>query len=180
VDSLLQSSHFGERWGRHWLDLVGYVDVTGNDQNAEQIILGQSKWRYRDYVIRSLNAGKPWDEFLTEQIAGDELVDWRGADRYSEAHRDALIATGYLRTAIDDTHEVDLNKVPFRYQVIYDTMQILGTSLFGLTLQCARCHDHKFDPIPSRDYYRLMSVFTPALNAYAWLLHTRAGGGQPA
>ena len=169
VDRLLQSPHFGERWGRHWLDLAGYVDVTGNDQNAEQIILGQSKWRYRDYVIRALNDGKPWDRFLMEQIAGDELTDWRGADRFTREHRDLLIATGYLRTAIDDTHEVDLNKVPFRYQVIHDTVQILGSSLFALTLQCARCHDHKFDPIPARDYYRMMSLLTPALNAYAWL-----------
>ncbi len=169
VDGLLQSPHFGERWGRHWLDLAGYVDVTGNDQNAEQIILGESKWRYRDYVIRSFNNGKPWDRFLIEQIAGDELSDWRTADRFTEEHREGLIATGYLRTAIDDTHEVDLNKMPFRYQVLFDTMQIVGSSLFGLTLQCARCHDHKFDPIPQRDYYRLMALFTPALNAQAWL-----------
>jgi len=169
VDQFLASPHFGERWGRHWLDLVGYVDVTGNDQNAEQIILGPSKWRYRDYVIRSLNQNRPWDKFLAEQIAGDELVEWRTAETFTDDHRDALIATGSLRTAIDDTHEVDLNKLSFRYQVIHDTVQILGSSLFGLTLQCARCHDHKFDPIPTRDYYRIMALLTPALNVRAWL-----------
>jgi len=169
VDRLLGSPHFGERWGRHWLDLVGYVDVTGNDQNAEQIILGPSKWRYRDYIIRAFNTDKPWDRCLTEQIAGDELKDWRRTSHYTDADRDLLIATGYLRTPIDDTHEVDLNKVPFRYQVVHDTVQVVGASLFGLTLQCARCHDHKFDPVPARDYYRFMSLFTPALNARAWL-----------
>ena len=169
IDDLLASPHFGERWGRHWLDLVGYVDVTGNDQNAEQIILGPSKWRYRDYVIRSFNEGKPWDRFLTEQLAGDELFDWRHSEAFTEEQRQLLIATGYLRTAIDDTHEVDLNKVPFRYQVVYDTVQIVGSSLFGLTLQCARCHDHKFDPIPQAEYFSLMALFTPALNPYAWL-----------
>lgn len=169
VDHLLSSPHFGERWGRHWLDLVGYVDVTGNDQNAEQIILGPSKWRYRDYVIQSFNRDKPWDQFLTEQLAGDELFDWRNAEGFTEKQREMLIATGYLRTAIDDTHEVDLNKVPFRYQVVYDTVQIIGSSLFGLTLQCARCHDHKYDPVSQKDYYSLMALFTPALNPYAWL-----------
>lgn len=169
VDHLLASPHFGERWGRHWLDLVGYVDVTGNDQNAEQIILGPSKWRYRDYVIQSFNADKAWDQFLTEQLAGDEMFDWRNAETFTEDQRRTLIATGYLRTAIDDTHEVDLNKVPFRYQVVYDTVQIIGSSLFGLTLQCARCHDHKYDPVTQKDYYSLMALFTPALNPYAWL-----------
>ncbi len=169
VDELMTSPHFGERWGRHWLDLAGYVDVNGNDQNAEQIILGESKWKYRDYVIRAFNADKPFDQFLREQIAGDEMVDWRHAEHFTQETKDLLVATGYLRLAIDDTHEVDLNKVPFRYQVLFDTMQIVGNSLFGETLQCARCHDHKFDPIPQRDYYRMMGLLTPTFNPYNWV-----------
>jgi hypothetical protein len=169
IDRLLHSPHFGERWARHWLDLAGYVDVNGNDQNAEQIILGQSKWKYRDYVIRAFNEDKPFDQFLREQIAGDELVDWRHATTYTPEIREKLIATGYLRTAIDDTHEVDLNKVPFRYQVLFDSVQIVGSSLFGLTLQCARCHDHKFDPISQRDYFQFMALFTPTFNPHNWL-----------
>jgi hypothetical protein len=169
VDELIASPHFGERWGRHWLDLAGYVDVNGNDQNAEQIILGESKWKYRDYVIRAFNSDKPFDQFLREQIAGDELVDWRHAAHLTPEMKDLLIATGYLRLAIDDTHEVDLNKVPFRYQVLFDTMQIVGNSLLGATVQCARCHDHKFDPIPQRDYYRMMALLTPTFNPYNWL-----------
>src|SRR5262249_34911876 len=101
LDRLLASPRFGERWGRHWLDVVGYVDTVGFDVDATNIILSDGKWQYRDYVIRALNDDKPFDRFVTEQLAGDELVDWRHAPRFTPEIRDLLIATGFLRTARD-------------------------------------------------------------------------------
>src|SRR5205823_13855852 len=94
VDRLLASPHFGERWGRHWLDVAGCVDTVGFDTDATNIILSEGKWRYRDYVIRAFNADKPYDRFLAEQLAGDELYDWRRANRFTPRMREALIATG--------------------------------------------------------------------------------------
>ncbi len=99
VDRLLASPYFGERWGRHWLDASGYVDVYGGDNDAGIIKLAEGKWRYRDYVIRSFNEDKPFDRFLTEQLAGDELEDWRSVQHFSPATLDHLIATTFLRTA---------------------------------------------------------------------------------
>jgi mono/diheme cytochrome c family protein len=169
VDRLLASPHHGERWGRHWLDVAGYVDTVGFDTDATNIILSEGKWRYRDYVIRALNEDRPYDRFLTEQLAGDELNDWRRAARFTPAIRETLIATGYLRTARDLTHE-DVGVIPQNfYGIAHDTIEIVGTGLLGLTIHCARCHDHKFDPIPQEDYYRLMAIFTPAYNPRAWL-----------
>ena len=99
VDRLLASPHYGERWGRHWLDVAGYVDTVGFDVDATLIITSEGKWRYRDYVIRAFNDDKPYDRFLTEQLAGDELFDWRRAEQFTPEMREALVATGYLRTA---------------------------------------------------------------------------------
>jgi hypothetical protein len=168
IDRLLASPRFGERWGRHWLDVVGYADTVGFDTDANGIILSAGKWKYRDYVIAAFNADKPYDRFLTEQLAGDELVDWRHAPHFTPEIRDDLIATGYLRTARDQTHEPESN-IPLNYYgVLHDTVEMLGSSLFALTVNCARCHSHKFDPIPQRDYYRLMALFTPAYNPQHW------------
>jgi hypothetical protein len=168
VDRLLASPRFGERWGRHWLDVVGYADTVGFDSDANGIFISEGKWKYRDYVIRSFNADKPYDRFLVEQLAGDELVDWRHAPRFTDEIREDLIATGYLRTARDQTHEPESN-IPLNYYgVLHDTVEVLGNSLFALTVNCARCHTHKFDPIPQRDYYRLMALFTPAYNPENW------------
>jgi mono/diheme cytochrome c family protein len=169
VDRLLTSPQFGERWGRHWLDVAGYVDTVGFDTDATNIITSPGKWRYRDYVIAAFNADKPYDQFITEQIAGDELHDWRKAAHWTSAMREALIATGYLRTARDLTQE-DVGVIPQNfYGIMHDTLEIVGTGLLGLTLNCARCHDHKFDPIPQQDYYRLMAILTPAYNPQNWL-----------
>jgi hypothetical protein len=169
VDRLLASPHHGERWGRHWLDVAGYVDTVGFDTDATNIILSEGKWRYRDYVIRAFNEDKPYDRFVTQQIAGDELYDWRKASRFTTAMREALIATGYLRTARDLTHE-DVGVIPQNFHgIVNDTIEIVGTGLLGLTINCARCHSHKFDPIPQEDYYRLKAIFTPAYNPQAWL-----------
>jgi len=168
VNRLLASPRFGERWGRHWLDVVGYADTVGYDIDPNGVILSEGKWKYRDYVIRSLNADKPYDRFLTEQLAGDELVDWRHAAQFTEEIREDLIATGYLRTANDNSHEPESNIPLIYYGVLHDTVEMVGNSLFALTVNCARCHSHKFDPIPQRDYYRLMALFTPAYNPNNW------------
>jgi hypothetical protein len=168
IDRLLASPRFGERWGRHWLDVVGYADTVGFDVDANNIILSEGKWRYRDYVIDSFNHDKPYDRFVTEQLAGDELVDWRSADHFTTQIRELLIATGYLRTARDLTHEPESNIALNHFGVLHDTAAIVGNSLLGLTFGCAQCHDHKFDSITQRDYYRLMAVFTPAYNPANW------------
>jgi hypothetical protein len=168
VDRLLASPHFGERWGRHWLDVAGYVDTVGFDVDATLIITSEGKWRYRDWVIRAINEDKPYDRFITEQLAGDELYDWRRAERLTDEMRDALVATGYLRTARDLTHE-DVGLIRQNYfGIMHDTLETIGTGLLGLTLNCVRCHSHKFDPIPHEDYYRMMALLAPAYNPNAW------------
>jgi len=168
VDRLLASPHFGERWGRHWLDVAGYVDTVGFDIDLPNVMLGAGKWKYRDYVIRAFNQDKPYDRFIAEQLAGDELVNWREAANFTPEIRELLIATGFLRTAEDDSHEPESNIPSVHYAVLHDTLEIVGSSLLGLTLNCARCHSHKYDPIPQEDYYRLMALFTPAYNPKAW------------
>ena len=168
VDRLLAAPEFGERWARHWLDVVGYMDTTGFDQDANLVLVPEGKWRYRHYVIDAFNKDKPYDRFVHEQLAGDELYDWRSADRYTDEMREALIATGFLRTAADFTHEpesfIELNM----FEVLHDTIEIVNTSLLGITMHCSRCHDHKFDPLTQQEYYRLMSCFTPAYNPENW------------
>jgi hypothetical protein len=169
LDRLLASPHFGERWGRHWLDVVGYVDMSGFDTDATDLrIMPEGKWRYRDYVITAFNQDRPYNQFITEQLAGDELCDWRSAPRFTPQMRELLIATGYLRTARDQTHEPESNIPLCYYGVLHDTVEMIGNSLLGLTLNCAQCHNHKFDPIPQRDYYQLMAMLTPAYNPNAW------------
>ncbi|MFO1095525.1 MAG: DUF1553 domain-containing protein [Planctomycetaceae bacterium] len=172
VDRLLASPHFGERWGRHWLDSVGYADTVGFDVDATLIITSEGKWRYRDWVINALNADKPYDRFVTEQLAGDELVPWRTAEHYTPEIIDSLVATGYLRTARDYTHEPE-STIPLNYfELLHDTLEIVGSSLLGITLNCARCHDHKFDPLTQQDYYGVMACLTPAYNPTAWRVVT--------
>jgi hypothetical protein len=168
LDRLLASPHFGERWARHWLDLAGYADTVGFDIDAGTIILSEGKWRYRDYVIAAFNHDKPYDRFVTEQLAGDELADWRRAPRFTSEMRELLIATGYLRTARDTSHEPESNIPLVYYGVLHDTVAIVGNSLLGLTVHCAQCHNHKFDPVSQKEYYRLMAAFTPAYNPRNW------------
>jgi hypothetical protein len=149
VDRLLNSAHYGERWGRHWLDVAGYADSEGA-QNEDRV--RPNMWRYRDYVIQAFNSDKPYDRFLHEQLAGDELADYAHTSVITSEIYDNLVATGFLRTAPDRTFANITNFVPDRIEVIADEMQILGSAVLGLTLHCARCHTHKFDPIPQRDY----------------------------
>jgi mono/diheme cytochrome c family protein len=144
VDRLLASPHYGERWARHWLDLARYAESEGFKADE----MRPNAWRYRDYVIRSLNADKPYDRFVREQIAGDEL--------YPD-DPDALIATGFCRHWPDESNAQNL--ASRRQEILNDISETTASSILGLTVGCARCHDHKFDPITQKDYYRLQAFF---------------------
>jgi mono/diheme cytochrome c family protein len=165
IDRLLASQRYGERWGRYWLDLAGYADSDGHFGDT----IRPYAYRYRDYVIRSFNADKSYDRFLLEQIARDELAIYEHASVITSQLMDNLVATGFLRLAPDGTNPIELNYVQERLDVITDEMEIFSSAVLGLTFQCARCHDHKYDPIPQRDYYRLLAVFKGAYDEYDWL-----------
>ena len=166
VDELLASPRYGERWGRYWLDLAGYADSEGG-VSADPV--RQVAWKYRDYVIRAFNEDRPYDRFLLEQIAGDELLDHENAPVVTEEMVNNLIATGFLRMGIDQTGSRTMNFVPERIGVISDAITVLGEGLMGLTMGCARCHSHKYDPIPHRDYYRFKAIFQGAFDEHDWL-----------
>jgi len=166
VDRLLASPAYGVRWGRHWMDMAGYADSEGK-RNADMI--RSYAWKYRDYVIKAFNEDKPYNDFLIEQIAGDELVDYADADAVNENVIEKLIATGFLRMAPDGTSANPVNRVEDRLEVISDELQILAGGVMGLTLKCARCHDHKYDPITQRDYYSLAAIFKASYDEYNWL-----------
>ena len=166
IDRLLDSPRYGERWGRKWLDLAGYADSEGK-RSADPI--RPFAYKYRDYVIRAFNDDKPYDRFLLEQIAGDELADYAGAKEITQPLLDNIIATGFLRMAPDGTGSDVVNRVPERVEVVSDELDIFGSVVLGLTLKCARCHSHKYDPIPQRDYFRLVAVFKGAFDEHDWL-----------
>ncbi len=173
IDRLLASGHYGERWGRHWLDLAGYADSEGI---LDADVVRTAAWRYRDYVIKAFNRDKPYDRFLQEQIAGDELVEyWKVYQTRQELSPEVvegLIATGYLRCASDASRPdfVNIKNAPgYYYQTLDDALKIVTSSTLGLTVQCARCHSHKYDPIPQRDYYRLQAIFMSAYRPYQWV-----------
>jgi hypothetical protein len=151
--------------GKVLVGRCGYSDSHGKI-DADRV--RPNAWRYRDYVIRSLNDDKPYDQFLVEQIAGDELFDYRAAKHLTDVQRDYLVATGFLRTAADDTDEAVLNLVPYRLAVLADQVNIFSSAVMGLTMECARCHTHKYDPIPHRDYYRFSAIFQTALDPFDW------------
>ncbi len=166
IDRLLASKHYGERWGQHWLDLAGYADSEGFGQDDG---VRPFAWRYRDYVIRSLNADKPYSQFLTEQIAGDEMSsDWKDATTASQETIDRLAATGFLRTVPDPTNAAERGLISERMNIVADELEVLTSSVMGLTVGCARCHNHKYDPIPQRDYYRLSAILQAAYDPYEW------------
>ncbi|MEN9576063.1 MAG: hypothetical protein RL514_3918 [Verrucomicrobiota bacterium] len=147
VDRLLASPHYGERWGRHWLDLARYADTEGFEHDVTR----PNAWRYRDYVVRSLNADKSYERFIREQIAGDEL--WPGDP-------DALIATGFNLIGPDMTDSSD--QIQRRLNTLNDMTDATASVFLGQTFGCARCHDHKFEPISQRDYFALQAFFMPA------------------
>jgi hypothetical protein len=177
VDFYLASSHYGERWGRYWLDVSGYADSEGK-RSADPI--RAHAWRYRDYVIQAFNKDKPYNRFLLEQIAGDELFDFENAKSITPDMMDAIVATGFLRMAPDGTGSDIVNTVAERFEVVADEIEILGSSVLGLTLKCAQCHSHKYDPIPHRDYYRLVSTLQGAYDVYDWLKPTSVPGQSKA
>ena len=148
VDQLLASPNFGERWGRHWLDLARYAESTGPSRNIPY----PHAWRYRDYVIDAVNADKPYDVFIQEQIAGDLLPAATPAE-----HDEKLIATGFLAIGVKDVNQ--RFKVRFTMDNIDEQIDTVTRAFLGLTASCARCHDHKYDPIPATDYYALAGIF---------------------
>ena len=144
IDRLLASPHYGERWGRHWLDVARYADSNGMDEN---VAFGNA-WRYRDYVVRAFNEDKPYDQFLIEQVAGDLLP---------RSNEDAITGTGFLALGAHVLAEPDMRKLEM--DIIDEQIDTVGKAFMGLTLGCARCHDHKFDPIKQEDYYAMAAIF---------------------
>jgi len=163
IDRLLASPHYGERWGRHWLDVAGYADSEGYADDR----LRATAWKYRDYVIRAFNADMPLDRFIQEQLAGDEMIR-PPYEKLPTEELDKLIATGFLRMAPDGTSSPGSDLKVVSNQNIADTIQIVSSSLLGVTMQCAQCHNHRYDPVPQLDYYRLRAVFEPALDWKNW------------
>ncbi|WP_162130520.1 DUF1549 domain-containing protein [Schlesneria paludicola] len=152
IDRLLASPHYGERWGRRWLDLVRFAESHGFEHDYDR----PSAYHYRDFVVQALNEGMPYDQFVRWQIAGDELAP---------QERMAQMATGYLAAGVHST-QITKNEVEkHRYDEMDDMLSTIGTSLLGLTIGCARCHDHKFDAIPQADYYRLLATFTTTIRS---------------
>ena len=174
VDRVLASPHFGERWARHWLDVAGYSDSAGVLSSDEE---RQLIWRYRDYVIRAMNGDLPYDEFVREQLAGDEVSgyweQYHSEERLSEEVVEALDATGFLRTG-PDASRPDFNTIKnvkglYYYPTIDAQLNILTSALMGITVKCAKCHNHKFDPLTQREYYRLQSILMAAYNPDEWV-----------
>lgn len=148
IDELLASPRFGERWGRHWMDVARYAESSGGGRS----IIFKEAWRYRDYVIKSFNQDKPYDRFVREQLAGDLL-----ADDDPEIRADNLIATGFLLLA--PTNFENQDKELLDLEVVDEQLDTLGQTFMGMTLGCARCHDHKFDPVTAEDYYAMAGIF---------------------
>src|SRR5438552_678443 len=146
VDDLLCRPQYGERWARHWLDVARYAESNGYERDGAK----PNAWRYRDYVIDSLNRDKPYDRFLTEQIAGDEM---------DGSNAETQIATSFLRLGTWDDEPAD--PLVDRYDQLDDVLGTMATAFLGLTLRCARCHDHKFEPFAQTDYYSMLAVFEP-------------------
>jgi len=144
IDQLLESPHYGEQWGRHWLDLVRYAETNSYERDGAKPFV----WRYRDYVIQSFNSDKPYDQFITEQLAGDELAN---------KTPDSIIATGYYRLGRWDDEPADPELA--YYDDLDDIVTTTGQTMLGLSINCARCHDHKIDPIPQTDYYSMIAFF---------------------
>ena len=148
IDGLLESPHFGERWGRHWLDVARYAESSGKETDFAY----PQAWRYRDYVIKAFNEDKPFDQFIREQIAGDLL---EAADE--KARAELLIATGFL--AIGPKSHIEKNPLQFEMDVVDEQIDAVSQAFLATTMACARCHDHKYDPVSQRDYYALAGIF---------------------
>ncbi len=152
VDDLLASPHYGERWARHWLDAARFAESHGFEQDYDR----KFAYHYRDFVIKALNADMPWDQFIRYQLAGDEIAPEDPL---------ALMATGFLGAGVFPTQLTEKEFESARYDELDDMAATTGTAMLGLTIGCARCHDHKFDPIPVKDYYRFVSTFTTTIRS---------------
>lgn len=144
VDRLLASRHYGENWARHWMDLARYAETNSFERDGAKAYA----WKYRDYLIKSFNEDKPYDQFIREQLAGDELP---------QVTRDSLVATGFLRLGLWDDEPAD-RELSY-YEQLDDMVSVTGQTFLGLTLGCCRCHDHKIDPMPQKDYYSFLAFF---------------------
>ena len=171
VEKLLASPHYGERWGRHWLDAARYADSDGYEKD-----MSREMWPYRDYVINAFNKDLPYDQFILEQFAGDMLPN---------ATQDQIVATGYLRNSMVNM-EGAIDPEQFRMEAMFDRMDALGKGVLGLTIQCAQCHNHKYDPLQQDEYYKLFAflnndhearpvVYTPAQQMKLAELHQQMG-----
>ena len=168
VDRYLASPHYGERWGKFWLDAAGYADSNGYF-NADSD--RPFAWKYRDYVVKSFNTDKPYDQFVKEQIAGDELAGYAPNGDVTPAMVESLTATHFLRNAPDGTGESDGNPDEVRtdrFTVLEGNVQNVMNCLLGVTVQCARCHDHKFEPLTQAEYYSLQAILFPVYNPEKW------------
>ncbi len=162
IERLLASPAYGERWGRHWLDIAGYADSDGyTDKDLER----KYAYKYRDYVIKAWNSDKPFDAFIREQLAGDEMVPQPHKNLSADAI-EKITATGFLRMAADGTGA--MNDKIAQNSTIADTIKIISTAFYGMTIGCAQCHDHRYDPITQEDYYRLRAVFEPGFDTQSW------------
>jgi hypothetical protein len=165
VDRLLASPHYGEQWGRHWLDAAGYSDSRGDAGDSDREV----SWKYRDYVIHAMNRNKPVNQFILEQMAGDQLVNYKHLALPAPGEIEPLTATGFLRTTADITDNQTIYEVDKYFDAQQKAMETSLRVMLGITVQCARCHDHKFDPILQRDYYRLMAAYQPVFDPENWL-----------
>ncbi len=175
VDRLLASERYGERWGRHWLDIAGYSDTRGDAGDGEREV----SWKYRDYVIRSFNNNKPINQFFLEQLAGDQLVNYKPGTAPTKEQIEALTATGFLRTIADITDNQTIYEVDKYFDALQKTVETSISTMMGLTVGCARCHDHKFDPLLQRDYYKLTAAFQATWDPENWLAANLGFGPWP-
>ncbi|MBX3436469.1 MAG: DUF1553 domain-containing protein [Planctomycetaceae bacterium] len=162
IDRLLTSPHYGIRWGRHWLDTAGFAESDGGQEGDARRTYA---WRYRDYVINAFNLNKPIDEFLREQLAGDEMVEGP-LDAYNARQLELLTATGFLRMAPDPTQSS--NTLADRNMAAADALKVISSTVMGLTIACAQCHDHKYEPIGADDYYAFRAIFDPVFPLSDW------------
>ena len=175
VDELLASPRFGEQWGRHWLDVSGYSDSRGDAGDSDREV----SWKYRDYVIHAMNKNKPINRFLVEQIAGDQLVNYKPGTQPTPDQIEPLIATGFLRQTADITDNQTIYEVDKYFDAQKKAMETSLSGVLGITIQCARCHDHKFDPILQRDYYKLMTAYQAVWDPENWLAGNLKYGPWP-
>ena len=152
IDNLLSSPHYGERWARHWLDAARFAESHGFEQDYDR----KFAYHYRDFVIKAFNQNMPWDQFVSWQLAGDEIAPDNPL---------AMMATGFLGAGVFPTQLTEKEFESARYDELDDMASTMGTAMLGLTIGCARCHDHKFDPIPAKDYYQLLSTFTTTIRS---------------